>query len=742
MTQTRKPRRKVTTDLGKSIMQRERQRLIREQADLSQRMAEEAQNARQAALQQAIDSTRNPNKNIDRALQRSVVKRIAGVLASEGVTPSIEVTPIPDHARINAWTDFSKIYVGYHVYPDMKLTAAILRGLFYHEGGHIRWTVPYLDLVEQAKQIGWNGDDRGLSERDLHRAWNSLEDQRMETAVTTDSPRKAGYFTPTILGELCSTVDDAAANWPLLVWRKYLPAKVVAGARRLFVVRNNEPVAKLIEAIVGRYVTASDAKTMMEAVVEMAVAFQSITPVTYNLDDAGHKRQQRRTRKFDPNALSIPIPPQGGCGDDEAEDEGDDPQSLDDLSEAQVEHIMEVLSQCLMHPETLLAIQYVVESESDEASDGQGGGGGGQPSKSKDSKGKGDSKDKDSKDDKGGKSDSKDKDDEYLDEKSDADDAEGEGGDGEDEQAPEGGGSQQVGGTSGSHSKNEQAADSGEPLKQDDLDEAIKDAEASRLNDSTLDADMDAFAEAQDNAASKLEPYRAGRHTDPLLIAAAENLGEGLYNSFQALTVDKAPDWHEQQRRGILNVNRYITRQPGDVEFFRGYVDNGAPACDIAVSLLLDYSGSMGGSLQELSMVAYGCKVACTRLNVPCTVSLWDTDAQVLFDAAEKVDGVPTISARGGTNPTIALNDLVNQRFGKPKHLVLVMTDDAWGAGSPSFSTYQEEGRIIIGLGYTNGSYESHMAESMKNRGADDAYSIANLAEIPRYLEQTLARMA
>jgi hypothetical protein len=29
MTQTRKPRRKVTTDLGKSIMQRERQKLIK-----------------------------------------------------------------------------------------------------------------------------------------------------------------------------------------------------------------------------------------------------------------------------------------------------------------------------------------------------------------------------------------------------------------------------------------------------------------------------------------------------------------------------------------------------------------------------------------------------------------------------------------------------------------------------------------------------------------------------------------
>jgi hypothetical protein len=420
------------------------------------------------------------------------------------------------------------------------------------------------------------------------------------------------------------------------------------------------------------------------------------------------------------------------------DDDQDDPQSLDDLTPDEVEHVMEVLSQCLMHPETLLRIQYVSTSTSDEKSEGGQGGGG--ASKDKDDEPKPepskDSKDDDSKGDKG---DDDDDDESYLDGKGDDDaddDADDDGGD------DGNGGPQDVGGTSGSHSKGEQGKDSDEPLKQDDLDEALAEAEADRLADSTLDADMDAFAEAQDTAASKLEPYAAGRHTDPLIIAAAENLADGMYNSFQTLTVDKAPDWHEQQRRGILNVNRYITRQPGDTEFFRGYVDNGQPACDIAVSLLLDFSGSMGGSVQELAQVAYACKTACTKLDVPCTVSLWDTEAMVLFDAVEKAEWVPTITARGGTNPTIALNDLCNQRFGKPKHLVLIMTDDAWGAGSPSLSTYAEEGRIILGLGYCQGQYNERMAESMKNRGADDAYSIARLAELPQYLEQTLARMA
>ena len=279
-------------------------------------------------------------------------------------------------------------------------------------------------------------------------------------------------------------------------------------------------------------------------------------------------------------------------------------------------------------------------------------------------------------------------------------------------------------------------------LSQGDLDEALAEAEDERMKDSTLDQDVQAFHEAKDGATSGLAPYVGGINTDPLVIAEANNLAEDIKRSFEQATVDMAPTWHEQQRRGVINVLRYQTRQAGDVEFFRAFVDNGAPGCDIAVSVLLDYSGSMGGSVEALAKVAYACKRAGDLLDIPVTVTLWDTDARVLWDARESAEYVPTIEVAGGTNPAVALDDLDAQMFGKSKHVVLIMTDDAWNANAPTLAAYKAEGRIIIGLGYTEGYEHPGIQASLETKGADFAYSIKDLAEIPRHLEQAIVSAA
>ena len=185
----------------------------------------------------------------------------------------------------------------------------------------------------------------------------------------------------------------------------------------------------------------------------------------------------------------------------------------------------------------------------------------------------------------------------------------------------------------------------------------------------------------------------------------------------------------------MLNVLRYETRRPGNVEFFRSYVDDGQPGHDIAVSVLLDYSGSMWNVTKELAQVAFASKAACDRLGIPCTVVLWDTEARVLWDANEKAEVLPTIDAVGGTNPAMALNDLDNQQYGKAKHIVLVMTDDDWSGNSPTLTAYRAEDRVIVGLGYGG---DKGIAESMARKGANFAYSIEDLAEIPKHLEQAL----
>ena len=698
MTRTRKPRRKATTDFGRSIMQRERQRLAKEQAELAEKLAEDAARSRRAATKRAKHVSTSDEAS--RAMHRSIVRRVAGVLSSEGVNVPIETEVLPMGQSIQAWTDFSRIHVGYHMHDDIKLTAAVLRGLFYHEGGHCRFTIPFMDLETLVAPDGldrdaWRATLTPLPFAKLHRAWNALEDQRMETAVVSDSPRKAGYFTPMMLSELAETPEKASANWPLMVWRKYLPRKIRDGAKALFLAEHGPEMVRRIQSIVTRYVLAQTPVDMYMAVIEMADVFEQIT-LAYDIGDAGHKRQRSKGGTPQPGDFDIPVDP-----------------SMEDENEA--------------------------EEDENEAE------GAGQPSKG-DSKG---DKAEDSKGATGG-------------DDADEDDAD------EAEDSPEGEahgpGPIPEGGATGSHKKDDaghepkaskdeaegdesdaagdEAEDDDEELTQEDLNEALAEAEDERLKDSALDQDVQSFHNAKADTASGLEPYVGGIQTDPLQIAEANNLAEDIKRSFEAATVDLSPTWHEQQRRGIINVLRYETRQAGDVEFFRAFVDNGAPGCDIAVSVLLDYSGSMGGSVEALAKVAYACKRAAQDIGIPCTVTLWDTDARVLWDASETVDHLPTIVARGGTNPAIALDDLDAQTFGKTKHVVIIMTDDAWNNGAPTLAAYKAEGRLIIGLGYSEGYRNEHMVASMERKGADFAYAIEDLAEIPRHLEQALIAVA
>jgi hypothetical protein len=702
MTRTRKPRRKATTDLGRSVLQRERQKLAREQAVLAEKAA--LDNKQLLATKRLISRT-SARHSAEIAFERSIVRRVAGVLASEGVSVPIETKVVSSEDQMMAWTDFSRIHVEYHVFEDVKLTAATMRGLFYHEGGHCRFTMPLADLLDMAtKAYGLGSQDdllatvgRGRTVAQLQRAWNCLEDQRMETAVVSDSPRKAAYLTPMVLAEMADTPSHAAANYPLFIWRRYLPAKVRKGAREAFVQMHGADGIALdgeFRAVTDRYVLGTEVRAMFEAVVDMTDLMER-HQIALNLDAVGHDHQgygyrYNRSGGQRPD-LDVPI----------------DPSMLDD-------------------------------SET-EPQPGEGAGqGAGQPSQGNAKPGKG----------KGAKS--QDESDKPEEAQGNQDTSQGDAAKGK---------SSKVGGSSGTHESDDAGfsddhddegsgddesgegagdgteADHSDPLSQEELDEAMAEAEEERMSDPALDQDVRSFQDAKDTMSSNLPVYTGGVDDDPYHNATANNLADSMKRSFEFATVNQAPSWHEQQRRGVINVNRYSTRQPGDVEFFRSYVDDGAPGFDMAVSVLLDYSGSMGSVTDELAQVAFACKVACQDLGIPCTVVLWDTEARTLWDANERADYLPKIQAAGGTNPLVALTDLDNQNNeGKAKHIILVMTDDAWSGNSPSLSSYRAEDRMIIGLGYGG----DHMAASMASRGADHAYTIKDLADIAKYLEQAL----
>ena len=358
---------------------------------------------------------------------------------------------------------------------------------------------------------------------------------------------------------------------------------------------------------------ATDAVTMWRCVEQYHVVLQTIAPMAAKLDDQsmGHQRQYKRTERNLDDFLIVPVPAQShdeADGADEA-DEADD----DTVTPEQFQHILDIIIHVLNGGDLTPPIIYAEQSEAEQ---GEGQGSKGEQAEQGDESEQADEAgDDEGDDDELARLAS---DDEGMDFANEA-------------RRPS---SPTQGGATGTHKntgvrddldyKPETADEAGAADDDDDddltdeaLQEAIDEAAAERDADPTLDGDVQSLHDAINNQTSDLLPYTAGVSTDVEAQAAADNLAQDIEQAFQENTVEKAPGWVEGQRRGFVNVLRYETRRPGDVEFFRAYTDTDAPGTNIAVSVLLDYSASMGGATKELAQAGYATKMACDDAGHP-----------------------------------------------------------------------------------------------------------------------------
>ena len=105
-------------------------------------------------------------------------------------------------------------------------------------------------------------------------------------------------------------------------------------------------------------------------------------------------------------------------------------------------------------------------------------------------------------------------------------------------------------------------------------------------------------------------------------MAEAVRTNRSLRLLMESARAEHAPSWQTGQRVGVLDVMRYKTRQPGDMEFFRNIAEGGDLRLpNLAVSVLLDGSGSMSSYVTALGKAAYAIKSACDACEVPCTVT-------------------------------------------------------------------------------------------------------------------------
>ena len=304
--------------LGQAVT-RQRRRLnkeVRDEAD--RRRANQRQKAAQelsTTAQRVEERKENKDRTWVKALINAGTSQARAVIGSTGVTVKATGAMPRIHSkleytnRIMAYTDFTSIHVSWpwYVYArdiengggTARQGASIhssVKGTIYHEFGHIQFTVPFPDLVAAANEV-----ELPLPMGTLKYAWNLLEDQRMEAAVINDAPIKAVYFKQMMLKYIVVSPQGTDGTYyrlyPLVAGRSYLPAKLVSDIRKAYVHEMGADKADRVDEIVSQYKEATDAATMLQAVIDMHSMLDSWPP------DRSHEHH-----------------PNGGLGDEEVDE--------------------------------------------------------------------------------------------------------------------------------------------------------------------------------------------------------------------------------------------------------------------------------------------------------------------------------------------------------------------------------------------------------------------------------------
>lgn len=667
-------------NLPKSLrdVRQEQARERRKRKDLDS-VARERQRRHLEMLADEDRATRTKRRN---AVVSGMVPRISGAIDSwaRKRVPLAVTFPSP---RLRAATDFKSISISIpDIDGDIDVDyAGDLRGLAYHEAGHILKSLPFPQLLNMVVPAEVDYQRRqfldeviGLRMETLHHTWNVLEDQRMETAMVRESVNMIKYYTVMVLTHLveANTIGTGEVDpdvYVLLYGRKYLPQAFRDACRAAYVALHSEDDVAEVESYIDAYKRATTALDMWEAVVRLGRKLGAMNASDVNSVD---EHQMLGREEYDED------------DDDNTGGEGDDDDG----------------------PRITIIIEGADTSPTEEEGEGAGGG-----DNESDQPGKGRGKGK------GKKPPVTVVVDDDADRRADSHEA-----------------SDQMGASGSTNDP-----DWGRKL----LQQALEAAREVRNSDGLIVRDMKAYNDALHGDDSQLVMERIPYiiDPDPRVTTEAHRLTRALRNLMEQARAQVAPSWQGQQRSGILDVNRYLTRQAGDMEFFRNYAEGGDMHLpNMAVSLLLDGSGSMESYAQALAVCAYGVKNACDVVNVPCTVTVYDTSPYLLWSADDRPTAVPyNIVPAGGTDPRTCLDQIDVQQYGRKNHLVIIMTDGGWSyqwRSKLSLAHYQAPDRDLVMFYYrTSPAYGPQGTEACSL-----VQRIEDLQEIPRYLMRYLLR--
>jgi len=273
--------------------------------------------------------------------------------------------------------------------------------------------------------------------------------------------------------------------------------------------------------------------------------------------------------------------------------------------------------------------------------------------------------------------------------------------------------------------------------------ETVSDVLESLKDDENLSGDVASMNDAYSSNDVSLPPYgRITNNDDEDALGKSKAIVDDIIRAFDMATSNCAPHWESQQRRGYIEPVRYATRQAGDMEFFRGFVDEGDPGHNIAVSLFLDISGSMHGTENKVGAAAWAVKTACDQLEIDCDVTLFNTQAYSLWSKNDRApEDVPAIEANGGTSPIGAFEGILYEENEKKHHIVLVMTDGVWSGDGGEMGRYKHSNTTSVIFYYDGRNDSKGVVPNQRlasSKGADEGYDIGDLMDIPQVLESIL----
>lgn len=630
-----------------------------------------------------------------------------------GMPVDVEVTNQP-FKKAPGWSDGKTITFNLPEVGRVKTTDDLIKvtGLNYHELGHIMYTPRERSFI--VRQVQMNH---------CFGAFNMLEDQRLETFMTSRFLSTKPYFQMMVLQYLLQDQSVWDTQHALIYGRKYLPQKVRAEMRNRF--KGTDDVRDEIESLIDQYrqiVYPLDEQNALRIILRYDMLLKGLN-ATLPHDPYGHSKGARPS--FDKQKPFDGDEQESTAGWVEFRDDQND-QDDDDTDD-----------------EDGHGVGPGDEGDEDEEGDDQGDGGAGDLDDDADDTD--DNDDTDDTDGNGGGSDDGDFEDDEDEDDFDVDedtgtrgsgetDGEGDSTDGDDDgdSAGSGEGGDQEGAPSdedsdqtGSHRSvghggSNNPDGSRDSLTDQDLQDVMSQAYDDAFNSEEVQRDAKLKEKAIAKSVGKLPMLDVKQFTEAMPSTEWRKAMRAFNKELLKVWADSDPGWNRRFPSGRLNVGRAM--RGGDLDTLFDVWDEGKTAAtDIDMVILVDYSISMSSLMDTTSQALWAIKRAVEQVGGEVTVLGFNEEATTMYTRNDKApaDSYRKFSAQDYTNPKKALAEAYTLMMHSRAHhkIVLILTDGAW-------SDYDENNEIIdvlnaqgciTALGYlAEGPYDMDRMEHAK----------------------------